>query len=534
MSDTLTTSSPPGRFRPLRTDTLSDSLLILLVLIGVQRVIGFVRAVLFCRWLRTEDLGQWEMAFGFLMLSAPVGVLAVSSAFRRYVAYYLARGQLRMMIARTGTLCAALAVLSACLMAAGRHWFSVLIFGTADCSETVVYVAVCLLAVIAMHFFVELLSALRVVRLNAGLQLIGGVAFALGGTTLLAVWRCDAQSVIAGYGISCLVAAAWGAWWLRRIWPGLPDSGESGSYADLLRKIVPFSLSVWFTSLLTNLFLVVDRYLLVHCAGLPYDEGLTLVANYHSARLLPLLLVSVLELLGAIIVPHLSNDWEAGSRRRVGQRFRLLLKLCGLGVFAGSAVILFASPVLFGALLAGKFAAGQAVLPWTLAACGWFGLISVAQCYLLCAERAGRVTLARGISLAVSISLNLWLLPRVGLVGAMIAGAAANLISLLLVLAFSRPMGFRADRGTWLTLALPAALVAGPWATLVAAIAVIYGAGATTWLFSEEEKRRLRERALGYREVLFVLARSAPWRRPVLAAADPAAAAVGSASLTTD
>ena len=36
---------------PLRTDTLADSVLILLALAVVQRLVGFVRAVLFCRWL---------------------------------------------------------------------------------------------------------------------------------------------------------------------------------------------------------------------------------------------------------------------------------------------------------------------------------------------------------------------------------------------------------------------------------------------------------------------------------------------------
>ncbi len=56
---------------PLPTDTLVDSVLILLGLSVVQRLVGFVRAVLFCRWLDAEQLGLWDMAFSFLLLAAP-------------------------------------------------------------------------------------------------------------------------------------------------------------------------------------------------------------------------------------------------------------------------------------------------------------------------------------------------------------------------------------------------------------------------------------------------------------------------------
>ncbi len=61
----LLTDLPPGppgdlpkaRAATLRTDTLADSVLILLLLMVVQRLIGFCRAVLFCRWL---DPGSWD------------------------------------------------------------------------------------------------------------------------------------------------------------------------------------------------------------------------------------------------------------------------------------------------------------------------------------------------------------------------------------------------------------------------------------------------------------------------------------------
>ena len=76
-------------------------MLILLALTVVQRLVGFVRAVLFCRWLDAEQLGLWDMAFSFLLLAAPLSVLAIPGAFGRYLEHYRQRGQLRTFLRRT-------------------------------------------------------------------------------------------------------------------------------------------------------------------------------------------------------------------------------------------------------------------------------------------------------------------------------------------------------------------------------------------------------------------------------------------------
>src|SRR3989304_3131758 len=95
--------APPA---PLPTDTLADSVLILLGLTVVQRLVGFVRAVLFCRWLDAEQLGLWDMAFSFLMLAAPLSVLAIPGVFGRYLERYRQRGQLRGFLRWTTLVCA--------------------------------------------------------------------------------------------------------------------------------------------------------------------------------------------------------------------------------------------------------------------------------------------------------------------------------------------------------------------------------------------------------------------------------------------
>ena len=122
----------PAAPAPLPTDTLVDSVMILLVLTVVQRLVGFVRAVLFCRWLDPEQLGLWDMAFSFLVLAAPLSVLAIPGSFGRYLEHYRRRGQLRRFLRRTILACGGLALAAFGGILLARQWFSALIFGSRD------------------------------------------------------------------------------------------------------------------------------------------------------------------------------------------------------------------------------------------------------------------------------------------------------------------------------------------------------------------------------------------------------------------
>src|SRR4029079_4162150 len=115
--------------------------------------------------------------------------------------------------------------------------------------------------------------------------------------------------------------------------------------------------------------------------------------------------------------------------------------------------------LLFEVAFQNKYQGGMVVLPWTLAYCTWFGTIAVAQNYLWCAERAALGSLSLVVGLLLNISLNLVLLPRFGLQGAVWSTTAANLVTLALTYEFSRRYGMRVDRGTWLLTLAPLCLV---------------------------------------------------------------------------
>lgn len=478
---------------PLRTDTLVDGVIILLALTALQRLVGMGRAVLFCRWLDPQQLGQWDMAFSFMLLASPLAVLAIPGAFGRYVELYRQRGQLRTLLRRTVLACGGLAVVAVVGIHLGRRFFSQLAFGTPHQARLVTLLAVSLVAVVGYHFLTELFTALRNVRLVSILHMLNSLSFATLGICLLLGWRCTASAVVVAYGGACLITLGVGAWWLRRTWRSLPPVTQPLSHHALWSRMLPFAGWILLIAVLANLFQIADRYMIVHYSGLSAAEALVQVGNYHSSRVVPLLLVSVGVMLGTLITPHLSYDWEAGRRDLVAARLGLFLKLFGFILTAAAVAVLFAAPLLFGVAFQGKFSGGRAVLPWTLTYCIWFGLLMVAENYLLCAEKARLVSLALLIGLLVNVGLNLLLLPRMGLLGAVLATTAANLIALVLICTFNHLLGFRTDLGARVVFALPLVICLGPWVALSALLLVGLEAFRSDRLLSGEEKRQITE-----------------------------------------
>jgi O-antigen/teichoic acid export membrane protein len=426
----------------LKHDSLADSVVVLLVLAAVQRIMGFARGILVCRWLSPDELGQWDMAFGFLTLAAPLTVLGLPGSFGRYVEHFRQRGQLRALVRRTAIACVGLTILAVLTISFARPLVSTIVFGRTDETQLVLFLAGTLAIVIAFNYLTELLTALRMARVAGIVQFFNSLTFAGFSMLLLLAWHREATSLVVAYGIACALQIFWMMGYLRRQLRLAPadqliheDSGRPAFWSRLLS----FAAWVWVSNLLYNLFDVADRYMIVHTSTA--DDPLAIVGSYHSSRIVPLLLVSIAGLMGTMILPHLSHDWEAGRRREVSARMNLTLKLLGLLLFVGSITILLASPFLFDVAFQGKFGRGKDAMPWTLTYCTWFGLLTVAQLYLWCAERARLSCLALLIGLVANVILNLLLLPHFGLLGAVWATAVANFTALALIYRFSAWLG---------------------------------------------------------------------------------------------
>lgn len=477
----------------LRTDTLASSVMVLLALTVVQRLVGFVRSVLFCRWLAPEELGQWDLILAFLELAAPVAVLGIPGSFGRYVEHYRQQGQLRTFLGRTSAVSAALAIVAIMVILTQASWFSKLVFGINTQLDLIYLVAISLGAVIVHNFVCELFAALRMFRVSSLLQFANGVLFAALGIGLLVGWRLDASSVVLAYGGACAICSLGALLFFRTVWRSIPPTTQSLSQRTLWAKLMPFAVWIWLGNWLTNLFVITDRYMIVHFSGLDSESSLQLVGQYHSSRILPVLLVSITGMLSTMIIPHLSHDWEAGRRDLVARRMQLTMKLVGLCVLAAAGGIYLIAPWLFQYAFAGKFALGLSVLPWTLMYCTWFSMVTIIQIYLWCAERARLGSVALAVGLVVNICLNLVLLPRLELLGSVLATCAANALTLVLLYQFCRPQGLLLDRGTWVISAAPVLLFLPVWGTWLGMIAMLAMIFMTDQLLDQDEKQELIE-----------------------------------------
>ncbi|MBI1247754.1 oligosaccharide flippase family protein [bacterium] len=474
-----------------RTTSLAESVMLLAMLTVFQRGIGFVRGVLFCRWLPPEQLGLWDLVFGFLMLAGPLVVLGIPGSFGRYVEHFRQKGQLRTFLFRTTVTTFLLTIVGCAGLWLFHDQAAVVLFKDQSLAPIIPIVALTLIAVIGFNYFVELFIAMRQMRMVSALQFINSVLFAVVGLGLLLWYEPSAQSVILSYGIACSATIILGAFVLARDWRNLPLAGEIPKHSEFWRKLLPFAAWLWAINLLSNLFEVVDRYMIVHFSGLPAEQSISLVGDYHSSRVVPWLMVAVANLFGGILLPHLSADWERGDRDHVSKQINLLLKIGSLVMMAGAIAIGVVAPYLFEYVFEGKYSGGLEVLPWTLTYCVWYSMSGCAMLYFCCAEKTHVGAIVFGVGLASNVALNALLLPIWGLTGAVMATAIANAIAISLALWLAHRHGLQVQKSTILLAAVPLLLGFG-WIPAIAVWSfLVWQALSANWLLDAQEKKSL-------------------------------------------
>ena len=158
-------------------DTLAASVVLMLVMTVLQRLVGFGRGIAFCRWLDPEQLGQWDVAFGFINLAAPLAMLGLPGSFGRYFEYYRQRGQVHLFLRRTTTLCVASALLAMTVVALGRQWFSMRIFGRPGEETLILWLVACLATVATYNFLSCIFMSARMYRVATIMQFFQSVGF---------------------------------------------------------------------------------------------------------------------------------------------------------------------------------------------------------------------------------------------------------------------------------------------------------------------------------------------------------------------
>ncbi len=482
------------------TDSLSSGVGYLMTLTVAQRGVGFIRTALFCRLLHQEELGQWSLIFMFVMLASPLTLMGITGSFGRYVEHYLQRGLAKQFLRRTAFAVSLLTVAAMGLIHLNSDWVATALLGDSNQAFLLVPASITLVTNIAFNFFYETSIALRRVKVGSTMDLISSWTFAVLGIGFVWLTEFGAYGVVLSYAAGNLLGSLFSILALRTTWNQLPQSDEEFTHMGLWRKLAPFALGLWMVNLINNLFDMVDRYMIVHFSGFPASDARGLVGQYFSSMAVPLLMVGVSNSLCHMVMPYLSEDWEAGRKDAVNDRVNFSMKLIGSMLAIGSTLIVLAGPVLFNLIFDGKYDAGYQVLPFTIAFCYWNGFMGTVYNYMFCVERTRLMCISTLSGLIVNISLNALLLPRLGLAGAGLATASGCLLNVVISLFLARRFGFKMHPGVLWVLCFPFACGFGPVVAAIGLATLIWVANSTNWFLTKEERHDLDTILSGLRE----------------------------------
>ncbi len=428
---------------------------VMLVANVVQRIVGLLRNLGFCHFLSDSELGQWSLANSFFVIAAPMAVLGLPGSLGKFVEIYRRQAALGTYLRQLTLISAIGLVAMATAMAVAPSQFAWLVFNNEDAARHIGWLLSTLAAVTIFNFVNELMSALRQVRVVSAMQFINSLSFAVLGTLGLMIEQ-SWSILLPCYTLSCIVAVFPGLWVLRCS-HGKELAG-SEPVPDMWSRVVPFAITLWIMNLLTNLFDVCDRALLVHLTE-DLTIGQSLIGQYHCGRLIPTLLISVAALLSGVLLPYMSADYESGNRELLARRMRQVLQVVALLFSCASLVAILASPLLFDWMLGGRYEEAKSIMPLALVQCVWMSLFYLAQTYLFCIEKGKHVAVILAIGLTLNACLNYLLIESFGLAGSV--GATTIASGMMLVMLFWRISceGIHLDRRTWLASIVPALVI---------------------------------------------------------------------------
>jgi O-antigen/teichoic acid export membrane protein len=313
-------------------------------------------------------------------------------------------------------------------------WSAIIIFDNEESFATVAMLTATLGLVVGFNFLTELLSGLRQNRIVSGMQMVNSISF----TIMSVAWLLnfsDWRGVLLSFAIASLLGCIPGLIGLRTTCAVAFENPQQLDIRGMWSRILPFAASIWVMNLLGNLFDVVDRYMLLHLANTETLSASAIVGQYHSGRILPVLVTSLAAMLNGMILPHLSADWEAGEREAVKRQIRSTMKLMTLFFWALSIGGMVVAPFVFQTLLRGRYADGLSIMPLGLVHCTYAAIAAFLFNYFWCEEKGSLVTALTAFGLAINIALNFLMVPVWCVFGAMLATFLAGVAILAMTVA---------------------------------------------------------------------------------------------------
>lgn len=374
------------------------------------------------RWLGPADIGVYAQAYAFLSLLAVLSLSGFQAGLTRFVAVHLVEadgGAMR------GTVRLSLGVTTAFAMVLGTGlyltapWLVERAFHEPRLLMPLRYAA---LTLPAATFTDAALAATKGFKTMKAFALVGLVlkpAIRLGLTLGLVSGGMGLRGAMIALLSSDVMAAVLAAGLLRRLM-GAPTSPPAYRLSELFR----FSMVSWMAALASTGLLWADTILL-GIYGSSADVGL-----YNVATRLVVLATFVMPPVLAAFAPRIADLYRRGHtdtlERSYGVATSWILRLSLpsfilLVLFPGELLSLFGSGFAVGATVTVILAVGQ----FMNAATGPCGMM------LTMSGRPGLATIDNLVVLGVNIGLNIWLIPRYGILGSAVAwGVSLGLVNL--------------------------------------------------------------------------------------------------------
>jgi polysaccharide transporter, PST family len=474
----------------IKTDSLSKGIGLMAAANILQRGIGFIRNIAFCYFLSQSDVGLWALASSFFIIAAPLVVLGLPGSFGRYVDMYRQRGQLRAFIWKTCSWSIGGLTLFAAICLLYPQFTSQIIFGQELTLASIAIVILTLVTVVVFNALMELLNGLKQPTAVSSMQLVSSIAFSLIALPAVILWK-HWTVVLACYALSMSLGTIPG---IIRLWkrcqPAFQDT-QATSTREMMTRVIPFAISVWAVDLLSNLFDVVDRYMLLHLASNDQTLNQSLVGQFHTARILPVLFLSIAAMISGMLLPYWSSDWEADKKASTCKSINASIKASVYFFWFASLAAMCVSPLLFGAIFKGTYPISEACFPAALCHCVFASVVLLQTSALRCVEANRSAIGVLALAFITNTALSYLLVPRMGVLGAMWATLAATLIMLLMNawLMFRRQI--KADLGLWLSFMVPMTLLMPIEFAFASAVVIVFVAGRTNWLLTEIDRADL-------------------------------------------
>ena len=477
--------------REIVSDSLALGVLMAIGLTIIQRVLGFVRGILFCRMMTDEQLGQFSMISGALMMLAPLAVLGLPGSFGRFVEHYSHSGQLREFLRKSGRICMASTGLLAISILIFPDFFSWQIVGEVGRTDLMYLTAGGLILLTWCNYLTSLVESMRQIRLASIMRFVSGLTFTFGGIALVFLMTEKIQAALLAFALSSLLGAVPAWLYLRHRRPAIQRHDKNLPYAELWSRMAPFAAWWWFSNILHNGYEMADRYLLLHFSSLNGAEVQSAIGQIHSGRVLPTLMVGVAAMLSGLLMPYVTAAWIRGEHDLARSQLNWTIKLSAIGIMLVNVAILIVAPIMFETILQGRYGDGLALLPMAVVYCSWLSLMTVSQDYLWVIEKGRLAVVCLIFGMLVTVFTGWMLIPSHGLWGTVIATMAGNFTALISIYLCNFWTGCRPDFGVWMSVAIPTLALCDPPLAIFGSILILVLCLMTGLYFSKTEKKQI-------------------------------------------